>query len=522
MKEQLRKADVLGLVLIASALISWFIRKTWSNYQTGVIVAGAILVVISLVLKSNDIRAGMGRRSTKFGINSAISVLLLIGVLALVNYLGDKHQKRFDFTTEHLHSLSDESVKVAGQVKEDIRIKAFFPGGEYPPVRELMGLYTSQNSKISLQFVDPDKQPDIAKQYGDPKYGGFTNPMTRERKIFGTLVLELGGGKMERVEKQDDITEEDVTNALMKLVKGEKKVVYFVGGHGEKAIDGTERAGYQVANGELTKAGYTVKPLNLVTDQAVPADASVVVLPGPVTEPFPQETDKLDTYLNAGGSVLLMLDPPPAASLADFTKKWSVDVGANRIIETSGMSQLLGTGPQVPLVSQWGSHKIVESFKNVMTFFPLARSIAPAKMPVAGLTVEPLIESSGSSWGESDLKSNEVSFDPKTDLKGPVPLATVVSKEAAAGKKTRLIVYGDSDFAMNAYFGAQGNGNLFVNTVKWLAQDENFISIKAKSPKDRPLNMTESSGRTIAFLVVILFPGAVLFSGVLVWVKRRR
>ena len=114
MKEQLKKADVLALVLIASALISWFIRKTWTNYQTGVIVAGAILLVISLVLKSNEIREGMGRRSTKFGINSAISVLLLIGVLALVNYLGVQHQKRFDMTTEQLNSLSDESVKVAG------------------------------------------------------------------------------------------------------------------------------------------------------------------------------------------------------------------------------------------------------------------------------------------------------------------------------------------------------------------------------------------------------------------------
>src|SRR5262245_61952027 len=132
MKEQLKKADVLGLVLIASALISYFIRKTWTNYQTGVAVAGAILLVISLVLKSNEIREGMGRRSTKFGINSAISVLLLIGVLALVNYLGQQHQKRFDLTTGHLYSLSDESVKVAGEVKSDIQIKAFYPGAEEP------------------------------------------------------------------------------------------------------------------------------------------------------------------------------------------------------------------------------------------------------------------------------------------------------------------------------------------------------------------------------------------------------
>jgi ABC-type uncharacterized transport system involved in gliding motility auxiliary subunit len=185
------------------------------------------------------------------------------------------------------------------------------------------------------------------------------------------------------------------------------------------------------------------------------------------------------------------------------------------------MSQLMGTGPQVPLVANYGNHKIVERF-NVMTFFPLARSAAPATESAPGLTVERLLETSESSWGEADLKSDRVSFDEKADLKGPVPIATVASKAAEGGKKTRLIVMGDSDFAMNAYFGAQGNGNLFANTVKWLAQDENFISIKARSPTDRPLTLTESGGRTVSLLVMILFPGAVLFSGVYVWAKRRK
>src|SRR4030095_3752599 len=136
MKEQLKKADIFGLVLVASALIAYFIRKNWTHYQTGVVIAGVALIVISLILKSGEIRTGLGRRSTKFGINSGVSVLLFLGVLALVNYLGEQHQKRFDMTTEHLHSLGDESTKVASEVKEDLRIKAFSPGGEEPAVRE--------------------------------------------------------------------------------------------------------------------------------------------------------------------------------------------------------------------------------------------------------------------------------------------------------------------------------------------------------------------------------------------------
>jgi len=521
MKEQLKKADIFGLVFIASALISYWRSKTWTNYQWGFVIAGAILIVIALVLKQQEIRAGMGRRSTKFGINSGISVLLFLGVLGLVNYLGERHQKRFDLTTERLHSLGEESVKVAAQVNENLRVKAFYPNADEPTVRELLQLYSHQNNKISVEFVDPDKDPQAAKQYQVEVYGMMRNPLTREQRAFGTVIFDMGNGKIERIEKQDTPTEEDVTNSLMKLVKGEKKTVYFVEGHGEKSINSTEREGYQVANGALGKDGYNVKTLSLVREEKVPADASAIVIAGPVTEPFPQEMDKVDAYLNSGGSVLLMLDPPPAAALKDFTEKWSVVVGNNRVIDATGMGQLLGRGPDTPLVMGYTDHKIVERF-NVMTFFPLARSVAPAKMPAQGLSVQPLIETAERSWGESDLKSNEVGFDEKVDVKGPVPIATVVTKDIEGGKKARLIVFGDSDFPINANFSNQGNGNLFLNTVKWLAGDESFIAIKTKSPADRPLTMTETGGRTVGLLVVFVLPIAVLVAGVLVWVRRRK
>jgi ABC-type uncharacterized transport system involved in gliding motility auxiliary subunit len=133
-----------------------------------------------------------------------------------------------------------------------------------------------------------------------------------------------------------------------------------------------------------------------------------------------------------------------------------------------------------------------------------------------------LIESSAQSWGEADLASNKVGFDEKTDVRGPITIAAVITKDAPEGKKTRLIVFGDSDFAMNANFGNQGNGNLFVNTVKWLARDENFISIKTKSPSDRALTMTETGGRTVSIILMFLFPAAVLVAGIFVWSKRRK
>jgi len=521
MKQQLKKADILGLAIIAAAVISYSIRSIWSTYQTIAVILGGLLIIASLAVKSQEIRTGLGRRSARFGINSAASVVFLIGILAFVNYLGAQHVKRVDMTTEKIYSLSDQSAVVAQGVKQDLRIKAFYPGGEYGPAKDLFDLFKGKNNKISYEFIDPDKQPQVAQQYNVTQYGEFQNPMTGESFRYGTTILEMAG-KTERIEKQSEaLREEDVTNAMMKIVKGEKKTIYFVQGHGEKSIDDTDKNGYSSAKAGLEKDNYTLKTLNLVQENKIPDDASVVVMAGPTSEPFPNELELIDGFLNKGGSVAIFLDPPPAASLTDFMKKWSIDVGNNIVVDASGVGRLFGAGPSIPLVTNYSRHKITERF-NVMTFFPLVRSITPAKPPVTGITVETLFSSNDRSWGETDTKSNQVTFDEKKDLKGPVSLAVVASKDAGENKKARLVVFGDSDFASNSAFGLQGNGNLFLNTISWLAQDESFISIRPKNPDDRRLTMTEAQGRLVSYVTLLFLPVGVLVAGISVWMKRRK
>src|SRR3989440_9950879 len=155
MKEQLKKADLLGLAIIAAAIISYSVRSVWTMYQTIAVVIGGVLVVASLVLKSSEIRHSLGRRSARFGINSTASVVFLIGILAFVNYLGAQHVRRVDTTSEKIYSLSDQSLSVVQQVKQDLHFKAFYPGGDYAPAREILDLYKSRNNKILYEFTDP-------------------------------------------------------------------------------------------------------------------------------------------------------------------------------------------------------------------------------------------------------------------------------------------------------------------------------------------------------------------------------
>jgi len=520
MREQLRKADLLGLVILAATILAWSVRGVWSIYQTIGAVIGGLLIIASFSVKSGEIRAGLSRRSTKFGINSATSVFLIIGVLAMVNYLGAQHQKRVDMTTQKIYSLSDESARVADQVKQPLHIRAFYPGGEWGPAKELLDLFKNRNRNISYEFIDPDKEPQLAQQFQITAYGDFQNPMTGESFRYGTLVFQMGD-KTERVEKQSEpLREEDVTNTLTKIVKGQKKIIYFTEGHGEKKIDDNERTGYSQARADLEKENYTVKGVNLVTENKVPDDASVLVVDGPTAEFFPNEIDSIDTYLKNGGNVLVMVDPQQPY-LKDLMSRWSVDVGNNIVVDATGMGRLLGMGPAAPLVTNYGNHPITEHMR-VMTFFPLVRSVSPAEKPAEGLTVDKLLQTNERSWGETDMKGGEAKYDEGKDLKGPVSIGVAVTKDVGQNKKARLVVYGDSDFASNQYYAQAGNGNLFTNTLNWLARDENFISIKPKSQDDRRLEMTEAQGRLVTYVVVLLLPAGILLSGISVWMKRRK
>ncbi len=519
-RELLKKADLLGLTIVVGAVVVYSVQSVWTTYQTVAVVIGALLVVVSLALKLEQVRAGLRRRSTKFGMNSATSVLLLLGVLGFINYLGVQNPQRFDLTTGKINSLAEQSVNVAGQLVEDVHIRAFFPQGEDSFARNLLELFRQSSSRISHEFIDPDLQPQLAEQYDVSVYGEFNNPLTGQTIRFGTVVIEMAG-RRERIAKQSEpLSEEDITNALMKLVRGETKVVYFVEGHGEKLVAETERNGLDGARNVLEREGYRVETINLVRVEEVPSDAAVLVWPGPESEPFDAEIEIVDRYLNRGGSVFVMVDPPPASSLEGLLARWSVSTGDNFVVDASGVGRLLGAGPEIPLVQQYGTHAITESF-NLMTFFPLARSVSRRDLVEGGHVVSDLLTTSAQSWGESDMENTEASFDPESDLGGPVSVGLVVTKDLDADEKVRLVVIGDSDFATNAFFTLQGNGDLFLNAVSWLAEDESFISVRPKVPTDRRLTLTASQGR-MTFYISLVFPFlGILGAGIFVWMKRR-
>ena len=200
-------------------------------------------------------------------------------------------------------------------------IKAFFPGGDYAPLKELLVEYRTVSPRVRFEFIDPDKQPDVAKRYNVTTYGVFQNPFTGSQLKFGTLVLSLGS-REEKIEKRsEDVQEEDLTNAIIKVGRSEAKKIYFIQGHGEKDSSDTDRQGYSETKKALESQGYAVGTVNLASEGKVPADAKVLIIAGATTEPFPQELQFINDFLNQGsGGLFLLLDPHPAPSFDSFLK----------------------------------------------------------------------------------------------------------------------------------------------------------------------------------------------------------
>lgn len=513
---------VVLCLLGAAALtlfVPWLIRL-----RVALLIAAAALFVVTLALNWREGASILGRRGTRYGASAALLIVMALGVVVLANAVSLRYNARWDLTENKRHSLSPQTVKLLKALTTPVEVIGFFrsdtPGKR--TAEDLLKQYAqASGGKFTYRVEDPDRSPGLARRYGVESYG--------------TLVMQSG----EKSEKVLDAEEERLTNALVKVTRPGNPIVYFVKGHGERDISSAERTGMSQAKEQLEKANYTVKDLELARTGKVPPDAAVVIVAGPKTDLLPPELTALDDYLAQGGHVLVMADPLQADGLAKYLAKYGVTLGEDLVVEPSPIGRLLGVGPEVPLVMQYEQHPITKDMAKVMTGFPLTRSVSPAKTPPKGVSATALAKTSGESWGETDLaglrRGQPASRDDK-DTPGPVPVLIAVTIEpppnakpagpAAADEskkpKGRLVVLGTSTLASNQALGFQGNRDLFLNIVAWLAGQEDEIAVRPKDPRQNPIFATEAQKNAILWLSIVVLPGAVMVCGIALVVRRRR
>jgi ABC-type uncharacterized transport system involved in gliding motility auxiliary subunit len=516
----------LGTAMVFVAVAIRFGMPAKDQYAYYLAWAGLVCVLAYTLGQWREIAKVFSRRQARYGTLAGVSIVVVLGILFAINYIGAKQKKRWDLTANKQFSLSDQSRNVLSKLDAPLQILAFAKDTETQRYEDRLKEYQEASKQISFEFVDPDKKPAAARQ----------NQVT----AYNTIVFNYKG----RSERITSDAEQDITNAIIKVVSGRQPKVYFTQGHGEHDTTSAERDGYNGVSGALGKENYTVDKLTLAQAGSVPDDASVVVVAGPRTDFFPPEIDAIKKYLSKGGKLLLELDPPdrpdspPLTNLVALAHDWGIDLGNDIVVDVSGMGRLIGASEAVPVAAPpYPSHPITQRF-NLLTAYPLARSAAPASGGVNGHTAQAIVETGPRSWAETDLKgvleSKPVEYNEGKDKKGPVAIASAVSAavtDAGAAKttdggndakpETRVVVFGDSDYASNSALGVQGNRDLFMNTIGWLSQQESLISIRPKEADDRRITMTAAQQTNLNILSVFIIPACILGAGVYTWWRRR-
>ncbi len=494
---------------------------------------------------------GDSRRRLILGGGTAAGILIFLGIIVAVQYIVLQHPVRWDLTRTKQYTLSPQSKNVMNAFREKkipVQVLAFYDikeGAQRETTRDLLDQYRDLYPDFTYSLVDPDKDRAVALQ--------------NKVDSYPTIVIKAG-------QKDERITaagEETLTNALVKLLRTEVKKVYFLKGHGELGPEVTGDEGFSTAKEYIEKQNYKTEDLVLLQAPEVPRDASLVIVAGPKIDPLDSELKSIEEYVKRGGSLMVLLNPFKTPKLAALLKDYGIETTDDIVVDR--MSRALGGDYLMPVITTYIKFPITKDF-SLASFFPEVRSVQAPQKSVPKVDAKELALTSPVSWtiNEQQLNSGNATFDEKTGKKGPISVMAVslytagqdanqgtekktaaedkntekekspvgqaaeTAKPQAEGqeplplKKGRLVVFGSSLFASNKFFKLQGNGDLFMNSVSWLAEDENLIAIRPKASRAEPVVLTSTTTWVMFVVPVILVPLCWIIAGIVVFLYRRR
>ena len=514
----------LGVVGVVFSLLSLLIvlfsgsgLQMDFGWTLGNLVVGVALLVSAAAMNVDALRAslrsGGARRARKYGTSTVVTTVLGIALLGMLGFLGTRYHRQFDWTEQRIHTLSDQSRRVIAGLEADVKVQALVSRTEQAPMRDLLDRYAYESKRFRVEYADPIERPGLVESLG----------IAREQLDRDGLVrIEIAGEHV----VVEDLSEQNVTNALVKLTRTGEKVVYFAQGHGEKAIEGEAadvRDGFKFAAEALRNENYRVEPLLLAQFSEVPEDADVLILAGaerPFLEP---ELEALDHYLARGGAVFALVDRRVSTGMAERLGRWGVELRDDIVIDRA--LALFGRAI-TPLAGRYDAeHPITKDLgdpRRDPVIFHEVRSVRP----LAGGEMTEVVATGEASWAETDLarldRQGDASVD-LGDLRGPVSVMVAgrPSIDAHDGASPRLVAVGDANFATNELIHNGRNRDLFLNATNWLMGDVRSISIRPNDSRASRFQLTAEQFQTILSTSLFVLPEAIAVLGVFTWWSRR-
>jgi ABC-type uncharacterized transport system involved in gliding motility auxiliary subunit len=450
-------------------------------------------------------------RQTKYAAYAVTYIVVVIAIIVVANVLADRYNKTYDATANKRYSLSDQTAKIVKGLKQNATITYFNQSTRFRDGKDLLDQYANLSPKVQVKYVDPDKDPEVAREAGI--------------RSLGTAVVQVSA----KHEEAKSMTEEGITGAFIRDLKSTTRTVCFASGSGEHQLDNSDREGMSKFKEVLSKDNYESKSVDLLTKAEVPSDCTTLVIAGPTKNYEQPEVDAIKKYVEDGGRAFFMLDPPLKLGhdeiadnddLTNLLQGWGLTLDKDLILDLNPLGQIAGVGPEVAMVTSYASQPIVDQMRGTATGFPLARSLDIKNTDKT--SVQKLFDSSSTSLATSNLKSSAISMKDPNNKKGPLTIAAAgtynTGKENSQG---RFVVVGSSNWAANRFIEFNGNEDLASNAINWLSSDEDLISIRPKAPEDRRITMTAGQLAWVRAVSQFGLPFAVVILGVSVWWKRR-
>ncbi|OGL47522.1 MAG: hypothetical protein A2161_18495, partial [Candidatus Schekmanbacteria bacterium RBG_13_48_7] len=495
MNELKKFSGAIGIVVLLISMLVSMVKPEFEKYCSIGYGVGFVLMILYIIANYRFLKKQFSGRSAKYGSYMVFNIVLVIFIVGFINAITIRHSKQWDLTENKRFTLADQSVKVLKNLKNDVTAFCFFTDAlpVRPQVESLLNQYRHENPMFKIEFIDPRKNPSLAEQH----------QITKD----GTIALVMGS-KTERITYPDATTEESITNALVKITRSGTKTVYFSTGHGEKGINDDGENGFSYARKQIEALNYQIKELVLAQQEKVPDDCSILVIAGPTTDFFDAELDIIKKFIDKPGNVIFMINPGEFPKLIGFLNKYGVTLKNTMIIDK--VSRVFGGDYLMPLVSTYTEHPISKNLAGWMTFFPIARSVEINPELPKNIKLEKICETSVQSWAETNLEmleQKQAMYDEGADIAGPIALAVAVTitvnkddssvddstddSESKKNTEAQLLIFGDADFADNSYYELQKNGDLFMNSISFLAEEKDLIAIRPKKPNSEPLILTK-------------------------------
>ncbi len=475
----------------------------------------AFQISLGEVLDPDPVRRFFTGRQARYGSNSLILTVAAIGILVSVNYIVFKNpsllNSPYDLTTDKSNTLAPETLQLLAELKEPVQAIAFFAtNSPTADAKALLDKYRdNSDGKFSYAFVNPDTDPVSARNAGVTGDGKILLQTSQTKEIAAYA------------------SETELSRALLRVISPGNRAVYFLQGHGEASLDGSGELSYSVVKSTLAAKNYAVNELNLLTSGVIPEDALAVIVAGPQKPISEDEVALLKAYVEKGGSLVVLEDPTIMTQfgdakdpLADYlSADWGITL--NNDIVVDGVNQ---QNPLAAVSSRANSnHPITQNLtQNLVVIMPQARSVGIADSAPTNITINWLIGTTENSWGKTNISANDsLEYDAEKDTPGPLNLAAAAENSQTKG---RVVVFGNSAFAIDQNFDVYGNGNFLINSIDWAAEQEDLLNIQVRPRTERiftPPTATWQFLILVLFLVIVL-PGVIVFFGVSAWLARRK